>query len=93
MTCVEEGTKDSYEKPNKQKLWTGGSKWISKYVESNFEINLDQTTSMIRQYTYLPDYQSCLIHHQAGLALSFKDYLLGISPKILQYIHTYQFHW
>ena len=25
---MEEGTEDSYEKPNSQKLWTGDSKWI-----------------------------------------------------------------
>ena len=28
---MEEGIKDSCEKPNPQKSWTGCSKWISKY--------------------------------------------------------------
>ena len=33
---MKEGTKDNYEKPDPQKLWTGGSKWmlfqlLSKY--------------------------------------------------------------
>ena len=28
---MEEGTKDSYEKPDPRKSWTGDSKWISKY--------------------------------------------------------------
>ena len=31
---MEEGAKNSYEKPDLRKLWAGGSKWISKCLQS-----------------------------------------------------------
>ena len=30
IDLMEEGTKNSYEKPDQRKTWTGGSKWVSK---------------------------------------------------------------
>ena len=71
---MEESTKDSYEKPDPWKSWTGGSRWISN---TNFISN-----AMLK----LAKNQANPNQHPNVELLLFENYSHSYQPRIISHI-------